>query len=119
VAGDEIQPRDESRSGVLVSFAAIGSVLAASSCCLPVLPFVVAVGFAGGSAFLSAARPYLLGASILLIAGGFYQAAREKKCNRRPSMVNAAVLWVSAAFVFFSIFFPQIMANTAADLLAR
>lgn len=82
----------------LVNIAAIGSVLAASSCCLPVLPFVMAAGFAGGSAFLSAARTYLLGASILLIAFGFYQAWREKKCERRPSRISAVVLWVSTLF---------------------
>jgi len=104
---------------VLVSFAAIGSVLAASSCCLPVLPFALAAGFAGVSAFLSAARPYLLGASILLIAWGFYQASRAKQCDRRPSVISSTVLWVSTAFVFVSIFFPQIMANAAADLLSR
>ena len=32
----------------VASVAAIGSVLAASSCCLPVLPFVFAAGVAGG-----------------------------------------------------------------------
>jgi len=119
--------RDESQSpnepggarGALVSIAAIGSVLAASSCCLPVLPFVVAAGFAGGSAFLSAARPYLLGGSILLIAYGFYQASRAKKCNRRPSAVSTIMLWVSTLFVVAAIFFPQVMANVAADLPTR
>jgi hypothetical protein len=103
----------------LASIAAIGSVLAASSCCLPILPFVVAAGFAGGSAFLSAARPYLLGASILFIAYGFYQAWRAKKCQRRPSVIGSVLLWVSTVFVVISIFFPQVMANAAASLLAR
>ena len=107
------------KTGALVSIAAIGSLLAASSCCLPVLPFVVAAGFAGGSAFLSAARPYLLAGSILLIAGGFYQAWRAKKCNRRPRVIGSILLWVSTLFVFFATLFPQVMANAAADLLAR
>jgi cytochrome bd-type quinol oxidase subunit 2 len=103
----------------IASIAAIGSVLAASSCCLPVLPFVAAAGFAGGSAFFSAARPYLLGASVLFIALGFYQARRAKKCQRRPSVAGSVLLWVSTVFVVLSIFFPQVMANAAADLLAR
>jgi len=103
----------------LASLAAIGSVLAASSCCLPVLPFMMAAGLAGGSTFLSAARPYLLAASILLIAYGFYQTRRAKKCQRRPSVIASALLWVSAAFVVITIFFPQAMANAAAGLLAR
>jgi hypothetical protein len=62
----------------LASFAAIGSVLAASSCCLPILPFMMAAGFAGGSAFLSAARPYMLLASVVFIGCGFYQGRRAK-----------------------------------------
>ena len=103
----------------LVSFAAIGSVIAASSCCLPLFPFIMASGLAGGSTLSSAARPYLLGASILFIGYGFYQAWRAKKCQRRPSVIASALLWVSAIFVAISIFFPQVMANAAASLLAR
>ena len=103
----------------LAGLAAIGSIVAASSCCLPVLPFMMAAGLAGGAAFLSAASPYLLGASILLIAFGFYQGWRAKKCRRRQSVVSSVLLWVSTVFVIVSIFFPQVMANVAADVLAR
>jgi hypothetical protein len=103
----------------LASLAAIGSVLAASSCCLPVLPFMMAAGLAGGSAFLSAARPYLLAGSILLIGYGFYQTRRAKNCQRRPSRIASTLLWASAVFVVITIFFPQAMANVAAGLLAR
>src|SRR6266853_5112847 len=95
----------------LASLVAIGSVFAASSCCLPLFPFMMAAGLAGGSALLSAARPYMLAASILFIAYGFYQAWRAKKCQRRPGAIASALLWVSAAFVVISIFFPQVMAN--------
>ena len=111
-----------SRSGTgaaIASIAAVGSVLAASSCCLPVLPFMMAAGLAGGSAFLSMARPYLLAASVLSIAFGFYQSRQAKKCRRRSGGIGSALLWVSAGFVFLSIFFPQVMANAAASLLAR
>lgn len=111
--------RDHGRHTALVSMAAVGSVLAASSCCLPVLPFVAAAGLAGGSTFLSAARPYLLGLSVVLIGFGFYQALRAKKCKQRPSLIGAVLLWMSAGFVFISIFFPQAMANVTADLLTR
>jgi hypothetical protein len=103
----------------LASSAAICSVLVASSCCLPILPFFLAAGFAGSSAFLSAARPYLLGASILFVAYGFYQVRQVKKCRRQPSVIGMALLWVSTLFVVISIFFPQVMANAAASLLAR
>lgn len=110
------------RSGAhtaLAGLAAIGSVIAASSCCLPVLPFVAAAGFAGGSAFLSAARPYLLAISVLFIAYGFFQARRAAECRRKPSTVGLLLLWISTVFVAISIFFPQIMANGAADLLSK
>ena len=106
-------------STAAVSLAAIGSVLAASSCCLPLFPFMMAAGLAGTSAFLSQVRPYLLVGSILFIALGFYQAWRAKKCRRRTSIVSSVLLWVSAAFVFVSIFFPQIMANLIAGSGAR
>ena len=48
-------------STIWASLAAIGSVLAASSCRLSVLPFLFAVGTAGGSGDdFTFARPYLL-----------------------------------------------------------
>jgi len=61
------------------SLAAIGSVLAASSCCLPILPFMMAAGLAGTSTFLSAARPYLLLVAVLFIVYGFYQSWKSEK----------------------------------------
>jgi hypothetical protein len=103
----------------LASIGAIGSILAASSCCLPILPLFVAAGLAGSSAFLAAARPYLLGASIVFIGYGFYQAWRAKKCRRRPSVIASILLWVATVFVLISIFFPQVMANASASLLGR
>jgi hypothetical protein len=103
----------------LAGIAAIGSVLAASSCCLPIFPIVVAAGFAGSSAFFAAARPYLLVISILFVAYGFYAAWRAKRCKQRPSAIGSILLWISAALVIISIFFPQVLANAAANLLAR
>jgi hypothetical protein len=79
------------------------------------LPFLAAAGFAGGSAFLSAVRPYLLGISILLIVYGFYQARHAKKC-RRPRVLSTILLWISALIVAFSIFLPQVIANATANL---
>ena len=112
--------RSPKPTGILfASLAGAGSVLAASSCCLPVLPFVAAAGVAGGSAFLTHARPYLLGFSILLIASGFYQTSRVKACQRKPSLIGSVVLWASAVFVAIAILFPQVMANAAAALLAH
>jgi hypothetical protein len=120
VSGSATEPGQQSGARTtLASVAAIGSVIAASSCCLPIFPFMMAAGFAGSSAFLSAARPYLLATSILFVAYGFYQARRASKCRRRQSVVASALLWASAVFVVVSIFFPQMMANAAAGLLTR
>ena len=102
----------------VTSLAAIASVLAATSCCLPVVPFLAAAGLAGGSAFWSAARPYLLGLSVVLVALGFYQGIRAKRCNARRSVASRILLWLAAIFAAASVVFPQTLANAAADLVA-
>lgn len=99
--------------------AALGSVLAASSCCLPVFPFFLAAGAAGTSAFLSAARPYLLAASILFVAFGFYQSWRAKKCERKPSLFSSVLLWTSTIVVILSILFPEALANAVVSLATK
>jgi len=114
--------RTQSSSGagtVAASLAAIGSVLAASSCCLPLFPFMMAAGLAGASQFLLEVRPYLLVGSVFFIAFGFYQARRARKCNRRTSTVALVLLCVSAGFVLMSILFPQIIANAIAGSGSR
>ena len=114
-------PAEPSRSGrtAFAGVAAMVSVIAASSCCLPVLPFVFAASLAGSSTVLTVLRPYLLGASVLFIAYGFYQAWQSKRCRRKPGFLSSALLWLSAFLVFVSILFPQELANAAANLLAR
>jgi hypothetical protein len=119
VKGNAAASRDGSQRTVFTSLAAIVSIVAASGCCLPLLPFVAATGLAGASALLQTARPYFLGASIALIAYGFYQARRTRKCHRRPRLISSVVLWISALLVATSILFPQLMANVAASLLGR
>jgi len=98
----------------LASVSAVASAMAASSCCLPLFPFAAAAGLAGGSALLVTLRPYLLGASVLLIGYGFYQAMRAKQCNCRPSVISTILLWSSAAIVVVMILFPQAVASLLA-----
>jgi len=112
------QAKSGSRSTVIASIAALGSVIAASSCCLPLLPFLFAAGAAGSSAVFAQLRPYLMVLSVLLIAFGFYKSWRAKQCNCRPSRTSTFLLWFSAIVVFVFIFFPQVIANLVADLLA-
>lgn len=101
---------------VAASLAAVGSILAATSCCLPLLPFVMAAGLAGTSAFLSEIRPYLMAGSVVFITYGFYQSWHAKRCRRRTSVLASILLWLSAAFVIISLFFPQVMANAVAGI---
>jgi len=110
--------KSDSRGTVIASLAAVASVIAASSCCLPLLPFLFAAGAAGTSAFVARLRPYLLVLSVLLIAFGFYKSWRAKQCNCKPSRLSTLLLWFSAFVVFVFIFFPQVIANLVADLLA-
>lgn len=110
--------RSDSTSTVVASLAALGSVIVASSCCLPLLPFLFAAGAAGTSAFVVRLRPYLLVLSVLLIAFGFYRSWRAKQCNCKPSRISTFLLWFSAIVVVAFIFFPQVIANLVADLLA-
>jgi len=67
-----------SKSTVIASLAALGSAVLASSCCLPLLPFLFAAGTAGSSAFFVRIRPLMVAASIGFVALGFYQAWRQK-----------------------------------------
>ncbi|HXN45411.1 MAG TPA: hypothetical protein VN893_02150 [Bryobacteraceae bacterium] len=103
----------------IASVAAVGSVLAASSCCLPIFPFIFAAGAAGSATFLTGLRPYLLAFSVILVAYGFFQAWRSKRCRSKPSVVSSVLLWISALFVAVSILFPQALANAAATVLSR
>jgi hypothetical protein len=119
VEQDRQRNSSDSRSTVVTSLAALGSVIAASSCCLPLLPFLVAAGAAGTSAFFTQLRPYLLVLSVGLIAFGFYKSWRAKQCSSRPSRLSTFLLWFSAIVVFVFIFFPQVVANLVADVLAR
>jgi len=114
------QTRTSSRSsGVVASLVAIGSAVLASGCCLPLIPFLAAAGTAGGSAFFSRFRPFLVAASVGFVALGFYQGWRAKKCNRKPSVLSTTLLWFSAFVVVVFTLFPQVMANLIADLFAR
>lgn len=110
-----------SRGTLAAALSALGSVLAAATCCLPVLPFVLAAGTASSATFLStyisALRPYLLGVSVLFIALGFYQSRRASQCNCKPSVLSQVILWVSALIVAISILLPQAFADLVERLL--
>ena len=113
--------KSSSKGALAAALSAVGSVLAATTCCLPVLPFVLAAGTASAATFLStyisALRPYLLAVSVLFIALGFYQSRRATQCNCKPSVLSQVVLWVSALIVAISILLPQAFADLMERLL--
>jgi len=104
---------------ILASLAALGSVVLASTCCLPMFPFIFAAGAAGSSAFFAKARPFLLAASILSIGFAFYQRWRAKQCHCKPTLFSTIVLWFSVVVVLTFFLFPQVIANLVANFLAR
>jgi hypothetical protein len=113
--------KSSSKGALAAALSAIGSVLAAATCCLPVLPFVLAAGSAGTATFLSsfigALRPYLLGLSVVFIGFAFYQSGRASRCNCKPSVLSQVVLWLSALIVVISILLPQAFADLIERLL--
>jgi len=106
------------RSTAPASLAALGSVILASSCCLPLMPFLFAAGVAGTSTLFVKLRPFLMAASVLSVAFGFYQSWRAKKCNCRASSLSTVLLWFSLVVVLVFLLFPQAIANLLANALA-
>ncbi len=113
--------KPSSKGALAAALSAVGSVLVALTCCLPVLPFVLAAGTASSASFLAryvgALRPYLLAVSVLFIALGFYQSRRATQCNCKPSVLSQVVLWLSALIVAISILLPQAFADLVERLL--
>src|SRR5262249_58869339 len=104
---------------IIASLAALGSVVLASSCCLPMFPFIFAAGAAGSSAFFTKARPFLLALSVLSIGFAFYQLRRARQCQCKPNLLSPIILWSSVAVVLTFLLFPQVIANVVANFLAR
>lgn len=87
---------------MVASLAALGSVIVASSCCLPLLPFLFAAGAAGTSEFVAQLRPYLLVLSVLLIA--FLQALASKamQLQTQPDQhVSFVVIGICGVHIHF------------------
>ena len=106
-----------SKRTIIASLSALGGMVLASSCCLPLAPFLLAAGTAGTSAFFLKLRPFLLAGSVLSIGFGFYQSWRAKQCKCQPSLLSAILLWFSAIVVLLFILFPQAIANLLANIL--
>ncbi len=98
--------------------AAIGSLVAALSCCLPLGPILAALGLAGASAVLEPLRPYLLGVSFVCLGTGFWQAYGRPRCAVR-SRASVVILWSTLALLLFVVLLPQTVAGFLADVLPK
>ena len=98
----------------ITPIAAAAGALATLLCCLP-LGFAAAAATAGMAMAVAKLRPWLLGASVLLVAVGFVQVYRRKACDRR-SRTSVAILWTCAGIVLLVTLFPQLFATALADL---
>ena len=108
-------------SGWKTTAASLGATvtsLLTLGCCLP-LPFLGAAGLAGTSVFLSAARPWLLGLSVIFLGAGFFQVYRGMKCRARQSRIALILLGLAAVLVGFMLFFPQVLAGLLADISSQ
>jgi hypothetical protein len=103
---------------IAASLGAMVSSLLTLGCCLP-LPFLGAAGLAGASVFLNAARPWLLGLSVILLGAGFFQVYRGMKCRARQNKIALVLLGLSAALVVFLLFFPEVLAGLLADISSQ
>jgi len=103
------------RGTFVSSIAALGSVIAAMSCCLPLGTFLVAAGAAGAGRVLAPLRPWLFGVSIGALILGFVQAYGRSQCSLRRNPATVLLLWFSAVMVLVLLLFPQVVAGFLAD----
>lgn len=104
-------------SGIFASLGAILSSLATMVCCLP-LVFAAAIGAAGAGAFLLKFRSWFLGLSIALLAIGFWQQRRARRCTVKGRVLGLVLLWTAVVVVVGMILFPQQIAGFIADRLS-
>ena len=114
------------RRGLLASDSAVVAAIGASACCI--LPLFL--GTLGGSALVAAGaletlRPYFLGASALLISGGWYAVYRLRpasSCEVTPSRLQRSVRPVLVAstlavigFAAFPVYAPALAGSGASN----
>lgn len=106
---------------------AVLAALAASSCCIgPLVLAALGIGGAGAIAALGAYRPYILGLTAVLLAGGFYLSYRSPRADAaggdacgceqpRPKAGRAGRigLWIATAMVVLLAAAPNVLAYVA------
>ena len=97
--------------------ALLTAVLSSACCWLPLLLLAFGASAAGVGSFFEAYRPYLLGATAILLAGAFYTVYFRDRCcdagdacsapNPRIQRLNKTLLWVTTIFVIGFALFPN------------
>ena len=91
--------------GILAALGGVGAAFASALCCLgPLLAVTLGVSGAGMASTFEPLRPYFLGATAVLLSGGFYLLEREERAACEPGRSCASpearrryrvVLWVA------------------------
>jgi copper chaperone CopZ len=102
---------------------AVLAALAASSCCIgPLIVAALGLGGAGAFAVLAVYRPYILGATALLLTIGFYLSYRKPRvaapdvcgCEKpKASRAGRVGLWMAAALTATLAAAPSLLAGVA------
>jgi hypothetical protein len=93
--------------------AAIVAALSTLACCVP-LGFLGAVGFASVGVRVQSLRPWLLGASVVLLCLGFAQLYLRKSACAKRSRTGLVLFWTAFAVAVLVILFPQAVASLIA-----
>lgn len=115
-----------SRAGTFASVGAMTSAILSSACCwLPLLLLGFGVSAGSVAGFLDAYRPWLLGATGLLLAGAFYltyfrkpDCAPDGSCTAPPArlvLFNKVMLWVATSVVLTFALFPNYVGLLVGD----
>lgn len=113
----------------LAAGGAVIAAMAAALCCLgPLLFAVLGAGAFGAAAAFESARPYLLGAAVLLLASGFYRAYDGRQeacppgeaCAARPvNRAGRVGLWVASVAVLAFALSPSYVGRIGAAFVGR
>ena len=116
-----------SKENVAVSGAVL-TAIGASLCCIgPILTLVFGVGAFGAATIFASARPYLLVASVIALAFGFYHlylrreaCAPDEACSSKPpGRVARFTLWTASVAVLIFALSPYYVGTLARHLSAR
>lgn len=99
------------------SFAAVGTAILSSTCCvLPIIAASFSIGIGGTAAFLGQFRPYLLGVTALFLGFSFYLVYFRKgkvecadgTCSTKGSTrLTKIILWIATGLALVFGFFPN------------